>query len=67
MRDGNVITSRKPDDLPAFAKTILQAVQEVRESNSAPFTFSAREVGPACRAGPFARSRPGRRDLLRGA
>ena len=28
MRDGNLITSRKPDDLPAFLRTILQAVQE---------------------------------------
>ena len=30
VRDGNLITSRKPDDLPAFVRTILQAVQEVR-------------------------------------
>jgi len=28
IRDGNLITSRKPDDLPAFVQTILQAVQE---------------------------------------
>ena len=28
IRDGNLITSRKPDDLPAFVRTILQAVQE---------------------------------------
>ena len=28
VRDGNLITSRKPDDLPAFMQTILQAVQE---------------------------------------
>lgn len=28
VRDGNLITSRKPDDLPAFLRTILQAVQE---------------------------------------
>lgn len=28
VRDGNIITSRKPDDLPAFLQTILQAVQE---------------------------------------
>jgi protease I len=30
VRDGNVITSRKPDDLPAFVRTILQALQEAR-------------------------------------
>jgi protease I len=30
MRDGNLITSRKPDDLPAFLRTIMQAVQEAR-------------------------------------
>ena len=28
VRDGNIITSRKPDDLPAFLTTILQAVKE---------------------------------------
>ena len=28
IRDGNIITSRKPDDLPAFMQTILQAVKE---------------------------------------
>jgi protease I len=30
VRDGNLITSRKPDDLPAFLQAILQAVREVR-------------------------------------
>lgn len=30
VRDGNLITSRKPDDLPAFLHTILQAVAEAR-------------------------------------
>ena len=30
VRDGNLITSRKPDDLPAFLKMIFQAVQEAR-------------------------------------
>src|SRR6516162_9023485 len=29
VRDGNLITSRKPDDLPAFLTTIIQAVKEV--------------------------------------
>ena len=28
IRDGNLITSRKPDDLPAFLTTIMQAVKE---------------------------------------
>lgn len=28
VRDGNIITSRKPDDLPAFMQTIIQAVKE---------------------------------------
>ena len=28
VRDGNLITSRKPDDLPAFMQAIFQAVQE---------------------------------------
>src|SRR5436309_3095298 len=29
VRDGNLITSRKPDDLPAFLQTILRAIQEL--------------------------------------
>ena len=37
VRDGNLITSRKPDDLPAFMKTVLQAVKE-----SAPAAAGAR-------------------------
>ena len=28
VRDGNLITSRKPDDLPAFCRTIIEAVLE---------------------------------------
>lgn len=28
LRDGNIITSRKPDDLPAFMRTLIQAVKE---------------------------------------
>jgi protease I len=28
IRDGNIITSRKPDDLPAFMRTIFEAVLE---------------------------------------
>jgi protease I len=30
IRDGNLITSRKPDDLPAFLQTIIQAVREAK-------------------------------------
>jgi protease I len=30
IRDGNIITSRKPDDLPAFMQTILQALKELK-------------------------------------
>jgi len=32
MRDGNLITSRKPDDLPAFMQTLFQAIKEARSS-----------------------------------
>jgi len=28
VRDGNIITSRKPDDLPAFMQTVIQTVKE---------------------------------------
>lgn len=28
VRDGNLITSRKPDDLPVFMQTIFQAIKE---------------------------------------
>jgi protease I len=30
VRDGNLITSRKPDDLPAFMQAIFQAVKETK-------------------------------------
>ena len=30
IRDGNIITSRKPDDLPAFVRTLIQAVKEMK-------------------------------------
>jgi protease I len=30
VRDGNLITSRKPDDLPAFMQAIFQAVKEAK-------------------------------------
>src|ERR671936_834628 len=30
VRDGNIITSRKPDDLPAFMQTIIQALKEAK-------------------------------------
>lgn len=29
VRDGNLITSRKPDDLPAFCRTMIQAMEEI--------------------------------------
>ena len=28
VRDGNLITSRKPDDLPAFCRAIIEAMEE---------------------------------------
>src|SRR5213082_1673251 len=30
VRDGNLVTSRKPDDLPAFMQAIFQAVRELK-------------------------------------
>ena len=30
VRDGNLVTSRKPDDLPAFCRTIIQALTEAK-------------------------------------
>jgi protease I len=30
VRDGNIITSRKPDDLPAFMQTIIQVAREAK-------------------------------------
>lgn len=30
IRDGNIITSRKPDDLPAFVQAIVQAAREAK-------------------------------------
>src|SRR3982751_6610393 len=30
VRDGNLITSRKPDDLPAFCQTLLSAIKEAK-------------------------------------
>jgi protease I len=35
VRDGNVITSRKPDDLPAFLQAIIQAVKESKPALAA--------------------------------
>lgn len=29
VRDGNIITSRKPDDLPAFVQTLIQTAREL--------------------------------------
>jgi protease I len=30
VRDGNIITSRKPDDLPAFVVALMKAIQEAK-------------------------------------
>jgi protease I len=30
VRDGNIITSRKPDDLPAFVIELMKAIQELK-------------------------------------
>jgi protease I len=35
LRDGNLVTSRKPDDLPAFMQTIIQAAREARPAYAA--------------------------------
>jgi protease I len=35
VRDGNLITSRKPDDLPAFMQAILQALKDMRPALAA--------------------------------
>src|SRR5262249_38337091 len=35
VRDGNLITSRKPDDLPAFMQAILQATKEAKPALAA--------------------------------
>ena len=35
VRDGNLITSRKPDDLPAFLQAIVQAASQSRQTASA--------------------------------
>ena len=34
VRDGNLITSRQPDDLPAFMQTIIQAVREAKPATA---------------------------------
>ena len=34
VRDGNLITSRKPDDLPAFLRTIIEAVREQKPARA---------------------------------
>ena len=30
VQDGNIITSRKPDDIPAFSKTLIAAMEGAR-------------------------------------
>ena len=34
VRDGNLITSRKPEDLPAFLQAIIQAVREAKPATA---------------------------------
>ncbi|MDH3383138.1 MAG: DJ-1/PfpI family protein, partial [Deltaproteobacteria bacterium] len=31
VRDGNLVTSRKPEDLPAFCRTIIQTLTEAKK------------------------------------
>ena len=35
VRDGNLITSRKPDDLPAFLRTVIEAAREAKPARVA--------------------------------
>jgi protease I len=35
VRDGNIITSRKPDDLPAFMQAVVQAAHEAKPAEAA--------------------------------
>src|SRR5690242_12436671 len=35
VRDGNLVTSRKPDDLPAFLRTLLEAAREAKPAATA--------------------------------
>ena len=35
VRDGNIITSRKPDDLPAFMQAVIQVVKEAKPARAA--------------------------------
>jgi protease I len=35
VRDGNLVTSRKPDDLPAFMQAVLQAAREAKPARAA--------------------------------
>src|SRR2546423_4536914 len=34
VRDGNLVTSRKPDDLPAFMQTVFQALKEQKPARA---------------------------------
>ena len=43
VRDGNLITSRKPDDLPAFVRSIIEVLQERSSPGS---TRSTRSPAP---------------------
>lgn len=48
VRDGNLITARKPDDLPAFVRAIIEALRESRansEGQERPPSSSSRRAG----------------------
>jgi len=49
VRDGNLITSRKPEDLPAFMRTILEALAERPRASSASRHGRARPASSARR------------------
>jgi protease I len=38
VRDGNLVTSRQPNDLPAFCRTIIAALVEARAGTAHPVT-----------------------------
>ncbi len=42
VRDGNLVTSRKPDDLPAFMRTFIEALVPARPGRPAPSSAKAR-------------------------
>jgi protease I len=41
VRDNNLVTSRKPDDLPAFMRTVIEVAQQVKPAQPAQATAKA--------------------------